>query len=174
MSAEKFDYEALRWDFGAAGRRALARLEASGNPTIAKLARETRQRKVRIYPYGPAEGYSLRVQPADAALERLVRDHIRSNPWTCQLRCVALDLGAAGGKRRVAIVSGSGFSEAALPFDPSAPQVQAAPRSIPTLGPASTVEVRNVTRRQIFIDGKPLNQTLEDAPTALEGSPSRR
>ena len=174
VSAEDFDYEALRWDFGAAGKRALARLERSRNPTVAKLAREARTRTMRAYRYGPVEDYTLRLQPADPALERLVRDYIRANPWACQQHCVALDLGAASeGKRRVAIVSGSGFSEVALPFDPMAPEVAPARPGAPKLTPASRVEVRNVARRQIFVDGRPLGPTIEDdAP--LEGRPPRR
>lgn len=175
VSADKFDYEALRWDFGAAGRRALTRLEKNVNPTVAKLAREARARKARIYPYGPAEDYVLRVQPADPALDPLVRDYIRANPWVCQKQCVALDLGvAAGGKRRVAIVSGSAFTEAALPFDPDARGADPGPRALPTLGPSSSVELRDVTKRQIFVDGKPLPQALDDAPAQVEVKPPPR
>ena len=175
VSAEDFDYEALRWDFGAAGRRALARLERSGNPIIAKLAREARQRKARIYPYGPAEDFVLRVQPADPIFERMVRDYIRSNPWSCVKHCVALDLGAVeGGKRRAAIVTGGGYAEARLPYDPAVPAEAPAPRAMPTLGKASTVEVRTVSRRQIFVDGKPLGSPLEDAPTPVEVKPPPR
>lgn len=175
VSAEDFDYEALRWDFGAAGRRALARLERSGNPIIVELAREARQRKARIYPYGPAEDFVLRVQPADPIFERMVRDYIRSNPWSCVKHCVALDLGAVeGGKRRAAIVTGGGYAEAGLPYDPAVPAEAPAPRAMPTLGTASTVEVRTVSRRQIFVDGKPLGSPLEDAPTPVEVKPPPR
>lgn len=169
VSAEDFDYEALRWDFGAAGRKALASLERSTDPEIARRAREARQRKARIHPFGPAEDFTLRVQPADPALEEMVRDYLRSNPWACQKHCFALDLGMGeGGRRRVALVSGSTFTEAVLPFDPSAPRAQPAPRPMPTLAPSSTVEVRPVTRRQIFVDGKPLWPPLEDAPRPVE------
>ncbi|HEU4820130.1 MAG TPA: DUF4153 domain-containing protein [Qipengyuania sp.] len=165
VSAEDFDYEALRWDFGSAGRRALVRLEASGNPEVVKLAREARLRQARIYPYGPVEDYALRMQPADPTLENLVRDYIRSNPWSCQQNCVALDLGAAaGGKRRMAIVTSGGVTQTVLPFDPSAKTPEPAPRPAPTLGASSTVEVRTVARRQIFVDGRPLGQPLEDTP----------
>ena len=169
VSAEDFDYEALRWDFGDAGRRALARLERSGNPVIARLAREARERTSRLYRYGPVEDYELRMQPANPALEKLVRDYIRSNPWTCQQYCVALDLGPAPeGKRRVAIVSGGGFNETALPFDPSAPQVAPARPAAPAVSRASKVEIRAVARRQIFVDGKPLGPTLDDTPPPVE------
>jgi hypothetical protein len=175
VSAEDFDYSALRWDFGEAGRRALARLERSDNAAVAQLAREARTQVTRIYPAGPVRDYSLRVQPADAALERLVRQYIRANPWSCDIYCVALDLGAAPrGKRRVAIVSGSGFHDTALPFDSAEPQVAPAARKMPRVGPSSRVEVRTVGRRYIVVDGVPLAQPLDDTPSALEGPPPRR
>ncbi len=175
VSPEDFDYEALRWDFGAAGRRALVRLESSGNPAIARLAREARVRKARIYPYGRAENYYLRVQPADPTLERLVRDYIRAYPWACQGSCVALDLGRAEiGGRRVALVTGGTFHVASLPFDPAAPQVAPAPAVSPNLKPNSTVEIRSVSRPYIFVDGRPLDRPLDDSPLPLEPPPPRR
>lgn len=175
VSAQDFDYEALRWDFGAAGRKALAKLEAGGNPAVAKLAREARLRQERVYRYGPVEEYVLRVQPVDKALEVLVREYIRANPWTCQQRCVAVELGeATAGKRRVALVSGSGFIEATLPVGAKETRPDSPARSLPTLGPASTVEVRTVEKRYVFVDGKPLGQPLDDIPSALEATPPRR
>ncbi len=179
VNAQDFDYEALRWDFGAAGRRALARLEQGSNPEIAKQAGEARRQTARTYRYGPVARYDLRVQPADPALERLVRDYIRTNPWTCQQHCVALDLGAAaGGRRRIALVSGRSFVEATLPDDPAAGQGARTQREAPALRPDSRVEIREIMRRQIFIDGKPLDQTLGEAPEAkaiiVEVPPPRR
>lgn len=168
VSVEDFDYEALRWDFGVAGRRALARLEQNTDPTIAKLAREARARKARIYPYGPAEDYTLRVQPADPVLEKLIRDYIRSNPWACQKTCVALDLGVTKRKRRVALLSGSGFTETSLPFDPAAPRAGSPPRPVPTLGPNSKVEIRTVGTRYIFVDGQRLYQPIGEEPSVIE------
>lgn len=175
VSADKFDYDALRWDFGAAGRRALARLEQGDNATIAKLAGEARRRAARIYPYGPVEDYALRVQPADPALEKLVREYIRITPWTCQRTCVALDLGPhANGTRRVAIVTGGGFTEVSLPAPAAREKPVAAPTAFPQLQPGSRVEIRTLPTRYIYIDGKRLLQPLEDAPTAVEVAPRPR
>jgi hypothetical protein len=175
VSADKFDYDALRWDFGAAGRRALARLEQGDNATIAKLAGEARRRAARIYPYGPVEDYALRVQPAEPALEKLVREYIRITPWTCQKTCVALDLGLhANGTRRVAIVTGGGFTEVSLPAPAAREKPVAAPTAFPQLQPGSRVEIRTLPTRYIYIDGKRLLQPLEDAPTAVEVAPRPR
>ena len=38
VTPEQFDFTALRWDFGDAGRRALARLERSSDAKVAELA----------------------------------------------------------------------------------------------------------------------------------------
>lgn len=175
VTADKFDYDALRWDFGAAGRRALERLTRTGNPVVVKSAREALASKERIYPYGPAQAYVLRVQPADPALEALVRDYIRSNPWACQQSCVALDLGArATGVRRVALVTGGGFANLDLPAGKLRPAPEAAPSLPPQLQPGSRVDIRTVPTRYIFIDGRPLRQPLDDNPTPLEAPPPPR
>jgi hypothetical protein len=39
VTPEQFDFTALRWDFGASGRKALERLSRSGNQKIAELAK---------------------------------------------------------------------------------------------------------------------------------------
>ena len=174
VSAEDFDYAALRWDFGNAGRRALARLEKSGNPTIARLAREARAQKSRVWPQTPLSALDLRVEPADPALERLVKDYLRANPWPCGERCVALELERLpGGKRRVAIVQGSNWIDVTLPAD--APYVETAPAARRViLLPDSKVEVRTIARRYITVDGVPVGQPLEDPGSPLEGPPPRR
>lgn len=173
VSATQFDYEALRWDFGTAGRRALTTLARSSDPVIARLAREALERTVRIYPTGPQEDYTLQVRPADPALERMVRNYLRSNPWTCVDYCVALDLGPAPqGKRRVVILTGAGYAETTLPFDPAAPQVAPPAPASPSVNPRSRIELRTIERRQIYVDGKPFGRPLEEAP--LEGRPRPR
>lgn len=170
VSADNFDYHALRWDFGAAGRRALARLEQSDNATIVKLAGEARRRAARTYPSGPPREYVLRVQPADPALEELVRSHIHTNPWLCVNFCVALDLGPfARSKRRVAVVNGRSVHEMTLPASHAMVPKTVGP--MPALSPSSTVEIRTVSERYIFVDGKPLGPPLDDA---LEGPPPPR
>ncbi|MGX7925340.1 DUF4153 domain-containing protein [Tsuneonella sp. HG094] len=163
VSADDFDYAALRWDFGDAGRRALARLAKSGNPVIARAAAEARAQTVRVWPGSPKPSeIDLRVQPADPALERMVRDWLRQNPWACSETCVAIDLGAApDGKRRVAIVNGPGYQEAVLPSDGR--PVEVAPTSDVTLRPDSKVEVQTLPRRYITVDGVPIGQPLDDS-----------
>lgn len=173
VSAEDFDYTALRWDFGDAGRRALARLEKSSNPTVAKLAKEAREQKARVwrgYPT-PAE-LDLRVVPADPALERMVKDYLRANPWPCADKCVAYELARyTDGRRRVALIQGSTYVDVTLPT--AQPYVEAAPAARRViLLPDSKIEVRTIPRRYITVDGVPIGQPLDD--TRVEGPPPPR
>src|SRR5690606_2429525 len=81
VSAEDFDYVALRWDFGDAGRRALARLVESDDARVAELAALATKQTERPYrlPGGDSfrreEEIDVRVQPDDPELRRLVVDY---------------------------------------------------------------------------------------------------
>lgn len=167
VSVADFDYTALRWDFGAAGRAALRKIEASGTPEAARLAGEARRQTVRPYPSGPVRSYTLRLQPENAALEPLVRRYLRSNPWACDSYCVALDLGPApGGRRRVGIVSGSTLTQTSLSPDPAAPEPAFPARDVPQLRPDSRVEIRSIARRYVVVDGKPFEQPIDELPSS--------
>jgi len=178
VSAKNFDYEALRWDFGAAGRKALAQLEASGNKQVADLARlaasqtERTWRGYRDAPFADAEQINVRLQPENSALRARVVDYLRVNRWQCGDYCVAIDLGpAAGGARDIALVMGGSYQRIRLPAsgaDVQAPQVT--PAAVP-LTPKSKVEIRSLERRYITIDGKPVGEPLDDAASQqLEGA----
>ena len=178
VSPDKFDYAALRWDFGDAGRRALARLAESDNARVAELARLAQLQTERIWT-GPAERVfrdeaeiDLRVQPDDPELRKLAMDHLQANPWECPSYCVALDLGRApDGRRDVALVSSTNYTRIYLPTQyPGVRPPEVAPAARP-IGPESEVVVRTVERRYIFVDGKPVGQPLEDQ---LEGAPPPR
>jgi hypothetical protein len=181
VSAKNFDYEALRWDFGDAGRRALARLAMSDNKEIADFARLAAAQTERTWhAYGEPvfvepEDINLRLQPNDPELRARVVDYLRANRWQCGEYCVALDLGpATGGGRDVALVTGSTYQR--IHFPPAGMGVQApqtTPAAVP-LSPGSKVEIRTLERRYIVIDGKPVGPPLDDAAQPLEGPPRRR
>jgi len=178
VPVDEFDFAALRWDFGEPGRRALQRLAKSGNARIAELADAALSQTQRVYGYGDqvrAEAdFDLRVQPDDAELRGLVLDFLKSNAWQCQDRCVALDLGAEKGGRRVAIVQGSGYQEVLLkPGQPGVYAPERAPAAA-VLKERSTVEIRELPTRFIFIDGKPIGQPLGPPTARLEASPPPR
>jgi hypothetical protein len=174
VSPDKFDYAALRWDFGEAGQRALARLAKDSNPRVAELAQAAIDQKQRVYlGEGPgvraARDFDLRVQPDDPDVRKLVLDYLTGNPYECRESCVALDLGAgANGGREVALIEGNGFRKLELPWrEPQGSTgVKAAPPAVEVesgsqLKPGSTVEIRTVQRRYIFVDGKPMGQPLD-------------
>ena len=182
VQPDAFDFSALRWDFGEPGRKALDKL-AKGTGKVAELAVIAQRQERR--PYGwtrelrADEDFHLRVQPDDAALHRLVLDYLRSNPWACSERCVAIETGSArDGKRKVAIVDDTGFEEVVLPFTEATPAAIAIAVETPASGKEfsenSTVEIRTIEKRYIFVDGKPLRDPLEDAATPLEGNPPPR
>ena len=168
VTAADFDYAALRWDFGDAGRRALTRM-AGGKGDVATFARDAlaqKRRPYRLLPPKDASEYALRVQPEDPALEKLVRDYIRSQPWACDKSCVALDLGVArNGKRKVAIVEDRNFSQQELPSNDDADKRERGretPATDTPIKPGSKVEIRSIEKRYIVIDGKPLDRPLDD------------
>lgn len=173
VSADRFDYAALRWDFGKPGQRALAQLEKRSGKVgeLAKAAQAQASRPWRM-PDGrvqrTAADFNLRVQPADPVLEAMVRAHLATNQWDCETVCVALDLGSkTAGWREVALVENGSVQLLTLPVKPLAGgQVQAPERAPPPtatvrLQPDSKVELREVTRRQVFIDGQPVGQVLD-------------
>lgn len=163
VSADEFDFAALRWDFGAPGQRALQRLARSGNATVAELAQTTLKQKERVYASfdrttRTRADFKLRVQPDDPELREKVLDFLVINPFRCDDRCVAVDVGeAAGGGRRIALVQGSGYEVFTL--KPGEGLVYEAPaKKTPTLGPNSKVEVGDGL--VIRIDGQTIGQPL--------------
>lgn len=168
VAVEEFDFAALRWDFGEPGRRALRRL-AAGDGKVAELASVALNQRQR--PYGWAReireesDFELTVQSESRELRQLVIDYLRSNPWACRERCVALETGvAADGKRKVAIIQDRSFEEVLLPDQ--RPDVVGNERFGPDKGPGalkagSTVEIRTMEKRYIFVDGRPLERPLD-------------
>jgi hypothetical protein len=183
VPADRFDFAALRWDFGEPGRRELQRLARSSNENIAEMAEAALVQTERTYPgfaepFRGDEDFALTVQPESEELRRLVLDYLKGNPWQCQERCVALDLGESPDGRRVVLVQGAGYQEVILKPGQARVPPDVAPAAIP-LEEDSKVEIRELPTRYIFIDGKPLSRPLDEplaAPLAapLEGSPPPR
>jgi uncharacterized protein DUF4153 len=168
VSPDKFDFRALRWDFGDAGRRALARLARSHDPKVAELAALAQKQADRPYGSGADTAFrteaqlDVRVQPDDPALRKLVVEYLETHRSVCSKFCVAIDLGKAGdGKREVALVEQSGFQRVSLP-DGADVLVGNEQYDVPAnFGHASTVEIRSIQQRYVFVDGKPVGQPLD-------------
>lgn len=169
VSMEEFDFAALRFDFGDAGREVLAEL-AAGEGEVAELAADWRDRESRPFAAGPQLradlSANLRVQPDDAMLRELVLDMLENNPWRCRSFCVALELdGAEDGMRRIALIEGSDYEVMRLPV-PDGDELRAAREMVQPapLVRDSVVEVRELSRRYIVVDGTPLGPSLDLDP----------
>jgi len=173
VSAKDFDYDALRWDFGDAGRKALAGLARSGDPAVAKRAKEALARKDRPW-HWPAEDdrrderlANIHFRFEDPALREAVRGFVRDAPYRCTEPCVALDLGRyADGAPHLALVEGQQVTHlrrsaegvwVEAPVQPSRiDRKQAGPK-----GTTPQVEVRPYAGRQIYVDGQPVGNPFE-------------
>ena len=172
-----FDFAALRWDFGEAGRAALRELvKTSDGPLMAK-AQEALAQKQRPYRMTVEDDRvderlaNLRVDAEDPAVRQQVRDYVASQMWLCNRPCIIVDLGTgAGSTRKMARLE----DRRSMPFDLDmnatySPQttvqiVEAAPvESVQEvdIGAKSEVEIRPYTGRQIYVDGKPLGVPFE-------------
>jgi hypothetical protein len=168
VSAEDFDYAALRWDFGDAGRKALARL-GSRDGKVGELATLASRQTERVYSIDRDNQFrteaelDVRIIPdGDVSLRRLVVDHLRSHGYLCTEFCVALDLGPreAGG-REVAFVMNGRYQRVILPQGTLEPATEVAPAGLPRFGRDSEVEVRTVEKRYIVVDGRPVGPPLD-------------
>lgn len=165
VSAEEFDFTALRWDFGPAGRRALARL-AAGDGEVADLATAAQAQTERVWDWQreqARDGFTgeLRVQPEDPALDALVRTYLASNPWQCNPSCVVLDLGTdSGGRRDVALVQGYTYNRLRLNEAGQDLPLGASPPS-EAVGEDSVVELREEISRFVYVNGRRVGDPLD-------------
>ncbi|MEO9624298.1 MAG: DUF4153 domain-containing protein [Qipengyuania citrea] len=171
VSVDEFDFDALRWDFGDAGREALERLAKSNDAEAAELAAGALAQEARTYrdvERGPERNErlaNLRMQFEDETLRRHVESHVRASPWRCDNPCVALDAGVGdNGRRRIALVEDGRIAweefDLAQPADPAAVTAarEAAIRGefdAPDQGAGSQVEIREWSGRRVYIDGQP-------------------
>jgi hypothetical protein len=85
IAADKFDWAALRYDFGPSGRRAVERLAASSNPAIREPARAALAAKSRWAARSDIEDYveaprTMRTFPAGAAIPPDLREAVLGRP----------------------------------------------------------------------------------------------
>ncbi len=196
-TADRFDWRALAFDFGAPGRAALDRLKRSANPAVARLARDaatktnryevadvagaarardTLSRRIRILPtrvalpaalqqeltdydacgredsdrctviYQPGAAEAIVVR--EGCLETLSRADERMSRGAFAL-CSVSRLTLADGKWTAAP-------------DGVEPDRDAATRAAIVAGFRSgAIEVRSVSRRQVFVGGRPVGSPFE-------------
>ncbi len=176
VSAKSFDYDALKWDFGDAGRRALARLAKDPDKQIAALAAAAQARTERSWAWTekPEQKDQRLAHIAyafeDTALRSAVEDYVRRDGNICKDACTALDLGAwPDGAPHLAVVEGQQVSHLRRTGDGSLAPEYLWGLNAPTSGDGTTqaqghvprVEVRPFAGRRIYVDGKPINQPFE-------------
>lgn len=188
VAPDRFDWAALRFDFGPSGRKALQRLAASGNASLKRLAAETLKAQgrwdvpgardlatapTRIVPPGPLR---LRPHPESTAVPPALRALIGTTPYCRDAECrILLD----GADRAILVeLRCPDCQPAVLRFirEPggnwtTAPRefsyVEVHPRgreASERLARALTegrLEVRSVEKRQLFVDGQPVGPPFD-------------
>lgn len=181
VSAEDFDFAALRWDFGDAGREALADLVARAGE-VAQLAAAAQRQTERPYDRGYTRredsDFALQVQPANPEVREFVLGKLRERPWDCHEYCLALDIGLnAEGHRQVALIQSRAFEiytmDADQVADGAVPEPARDGSTSGELNRESVVGIRTIPQRYIVIDGKPMASPLgPEGEVALEGTVS--
>jgi len=169
VSVEDFDYAALRWDFGEAGRAALERLaEREGEiGTEAQAALDETIRSYRWRETKPSERReNIRVQSDDPVWEERIRAQLQGSSWSCDTPCFALDFGTnEDGDRVIKVIEGQGVGNWLIKPQDSDYRLEREYRSRPPmegrLGRESEVEIREWTGRRIYIDGEPVGEPFE-------------
>jgi hypothetical protein len=110
VTPDKFDFAALRWDFGDAGKRALARLAKDPNAHIAELAQAALAQQnhgpVGEFDYWKGLGELVFVDVADAHLRQSMRDYLIEHHG-CSVRCVMSVAGTyADGSPHIILLEG--------------------------------------------------------------------
>lgn len=172
VTVEEFDFTALRWDFGDAGRVVLDDL-AAGEGEVAELAIAAKAQESRPY-YGRIRQTRsdtderlahLKLDTDDAELRNAVETWISNEPWRCDHPCWVIDAGLTSQNSRRMVYVEAGQLEhlevtaegtinmvsnsISTPSDSTAPTAQ------------SAVEIRPFSGRQVYVDGKPHGQPFE-------------
>lgn len=168
----KFDWAALRFDFGEPGRAAVGRLAANGPPAARATARRALaannrydfDEDVSARAYGEGIEQRMTMIPAGAALTPALRDAlIEQRQCLGTTRCAAIVEGAMNvvvvqqqcpnceaQVHRYAVVGGRWREQLASEFRTIADD-KATWEAI-KLG---RVDIRSISQRQVFVDGKP-------------------
>jgi hypothetical protein len=177
VSPEDFDYAALRWDFGDAGRAVLDDLVARDG-TVAELAAEARDAESRPYAYSSEDMQPMAERRPnlafafdDPALAEAFERLLREQTYRCTEFCTALDLGdGPNGKRHLGLVELRGLTHFLKEADGKLveyyPLLPGGTNTAPVIDPDAervppVVEVRKVEMRQVYSDDVPVGTPFE-------------
>ncbi|BDW81761.1 hypothetical protein MACH24_11990 [Erythrobacter sp. Dej080120_24] len=177
VSAEDFDFNALRWDFGDAGRDALADL-AAREGEVAKLAAEAQAMESRGFgPLLPEQRDAIAgvdLSAFDDAAATAIRARLEEDAWLCQDSCrvanlredangvlaVVLNTREAGGSMRYLRVE-PGVAKAIMLDNFRGELLPSVARQMPEIDLDRTIELRPFTGQQVYIDGKPVGDPFK-------------
>ncbi len=177
VSAEDFDYEALKWDFGDAGKRTLAKLAKSDNSEVARLAQEAIAQKKQPLRWREAPETrdqrlaNLHGLSEDRQIRTAFEQFLKAEGWRCENPCTAVDLGPyADGTRHFALVEDGQVQHLRLQANGSLSSELIWPPRLPhepdnaaagANGKLPQVEIRPFSARRIYVDGKPVGEPFE-------------
>ncbi|MEK6542549.1 MAG: DUF4153 domain-containing protein [Pseudomonadota bacterium] len=175
IAADKFDWQAMAFDFGPAGRRALrdlARTGSAGQRTSATAALAQTERHWEYETVDPDVDHRplavrLRVIPADRPLPPAAMTALGSQYQCAQGACVAAWID----ERRIAFAGQSRANEGVISAilyhnsngdwatydENNRPDRHMSSADLST----ATVELRSVTAHRLFVDGKPQGELVE-------------
>ncbi|QIK96002.1 DUF4153 domain-containing protein [Sphingomonas sp. HDW15A] len=180
VSPAEFDWAAMAFDFGPSGRRALSEIARNGSAETRSLASRVLESNQRFIVQEDLRSASaeagldrqVRLASPDIRLDPPLRRYIaRSGQCASPARCLLVRID----ERRLALVSvhGDGRAVASSSMidldqvtagkEPGQPASAIATPPVAAVSDlkSATVEVRDVQRRQIFLDGKPVGAPFE-------------
>jgi hypothetical protein len=175
IPANEFDWQAMAFEFGPAGRKRLREIARSGPPDQRKLAiaaLTSKNRYAVVEDVEKAESATtldtrLRVVPEGAAIPPELRNSIAATRYCRVGACVVTLVDDRRAIIAGPLMKGETLQSAVIERDDKGAWSQdfgvhtlAKPPFRPNLVTAP-VEVRKVERRQLFIDGKPVGEVLE-------------
>jgi hypothetical protein len=175
VKPEEFDWTAMAFDFGQSGRKHLAEIASSGPPAQRNMAKAALDTTERYMVTSEIEAKTtdveidkwMRVMPDGATVDPALRKEVVADTTCRGKSCVLLFVSPTeallighpyAADRLVAtrFVKGDkgGWSENPSSAGDNWPDSKADPRT-------ATVDVRTVTRRRVYVDGKPVGDPFE-------------
>jgi hypothetical protein len=175
VPAAEFDWRAMAFDFGPAGRSRLREIARTGSPEQRKLASAALATKDRFAVEAEVQKVEsaanldtrLRIVPAGAEIPRDLRNSIAATRYCRVGPCVVTLVDATRAVIAGPVIKGNTVESAVLQRNDKGiwsqdihSQFVAKPAFRPDLVTAP-VELRTVERKQLYIDGKPVGEAFE-------------
>lgn len=179
IAIDEFDFSALRWDFGEAGREALARLAKSDNEAIKEAARLAQLQEEQRYDFvrelDVAAKVQLKWQGGDAEMRTGIEEYLIANGSICtrERECTAIVAGELDDGARLVVVTNATIVQW-YGWDDGGNVQQYVPvngRLISSDEPREVggdahhaqvdIEIRPFEGRQLYVDGEPVGEPFE-------------